>query len=138
MTLEKTIVHVENDSDLRELVKDYFSLKLPNVRLVQVSNLRDFKRWHLSNTSTAGDLYICDGSFPERPGEDDRILWPKVAGIVSLIKKFDLYPTIGMILTSDSSHDTKKYEPLTIVQVMQKPFQCSKLFSAVEKHLYGR
>jgi hypothetical protein len=135
MTLEKTIVHVENDSDLRELVKDYFSLKLPNVRLVQVSNLRDFKRWHLSNTNIAGDLYICDGSFPERPGEDDRILWPKVAGIVSVINKFSLYPTKGMILTSDSSHDTKKYEPFPIVQVMPKPVECNELVSAVEKYL---
>jgi hypothetical protein len=133
MALEKTIAYVEDDSGLRELVKDYFSLKLPNVKLVQFSNLRDFRLWHVSNHG--GDLYICDGSFPEKPGQEAKVLWPRVASIVSLINKFSLYTTKGIILTSGEPQVTKNYEPFPIVQVIQKPFELCNLTAAVEKYL---
>jgi DNA-binding NtrC family response regulator len=132
--LEKTVVQLEDDSDFRDILKAFF--KLPNVRLIQFSNRRDLKRWHFSNHG--GDLYICDGSFPERHGEEPTVIWPKVAGLVSAVKYFKLYPTKGMILTSGELHNTKEYEPFPIVQVMQKPVEYDKLIAAVEKHLYDK
>ncbi|MEM4230290.1 MAG: hypothetical protein QXF25_00205 [Candidatus Pacearchaeota archaeon] len=130
----KRVIHVEDDFEFREIVRESLNKLVESGRLelIQVGDQKSFL-----DLNFEADLYIFDRHLPRvEGGRVEDSVWRTLVGVV-----YELYPNSKAILLSDNPPkdcDWRKHYR-NIVEVMKKSDFNSKTFcSKIEDYLFGR
>lgn len=118
--LTKKIIHVDDDTSVRELIGAILDSCIPDLELVQAEDAETY----LALEDKRADLYILDGEFPGGG-------WRTVAKHIN--ENYPEKPIVLLSGTVDNYDLTNK--PFGVVEGIGKPFNMASFVSRVEHYL---
>ena len=125
---QKVVMHIEDDSMLRDIVRDF--LEMSGLNVVSVESLAEFYKWHEQNQSA--DFYISDGNLEHEDA------WEDVARYLTELSQKNANRIRGMIVVSGTLKEPERYRQYPIIKgTIWKPLDFFKMTELVNKCLAG-